>query len=219
MPVDRDYKIGASTRTCHSCGREFAAGDAYYSALVEAGPEAEEMFVRRDFCPDCWRPDRDAYFSFWKTRVSEPPPARQAGPRLVDLGRLMQLFEHLAEADREEARRFRYVLALVLMRKKRLRLVSSRRVAGRRGEELTLRESGSRRRHIVACPVLSEDEIRSVTDRLGDILDMPEQWDRVEAGEDEVGRDEVGEDEAGEDEPAAGAPADDGAESGEASDD
>jgi len=204
MPIDRDYNIGTSTRTCHVCGREFGVGDAYYSAVVEAAPESEEMFVRWDFCPDCWTPDADAYFSFWKTRVPEPPPDRTSGPRLVDQTRLMQMFEHLSEADQDQARRFRYVLALVLMRKKRLRLVSSRRVAVGRREELTLRETGTERRHVIACPVLSEDEIRSVTDRLGDILDMPEQWDRVEAGEAE---------------PAAGAPADEATESGEASDD
>jgi len=185
MAIDRDYKISASDRTCHVCGRAFGVGDAYYSAVVEAEAESDAMFVRRDFCPDCWTPDPDAYFSYWKTRVPEPPPARQTGPRLVDLGRLVQLFEHLAGAEEEEARRFRYVLALVLMRKKRLRLESSRRVAGGRGEELTLRESGSRRQHVVTSPVLSEDEIRSVTDRLGTILDMPEQWDRIDAAVEE----------------------------------
>jgi hypothetical protein len=215
MPIDRDYKIGASERACHTCGRRFAVGESYYSAVVEAEPEAEEMFVRRDFCPDCWSPDPEAYFSYWKTRVPEPPPARTTGPRLVDLGRLMQLFEHLAEADREEARRFRYVLALVLMRKKRLRLESSRRVAGGRSEELTLRESGKKRQHVVTCPTLSEDGIRSVTDRLGDILDMPDRWDRIEVGEDEAARDETPEDETAVDEAAEAEPADD---AGEATD-
>ncbi len=210
MPIDRDYKISASDRTCHTCERRFEVGEVYYSAVVEAPPEAEEMFVRHDFCPDCWQPEPEAYFSYWKTRVPEPPPERPTGPRLVDMGRLMQLFEHLAEADQEKARRFRYVLALVLMRKKRLRLESSRRVGGR-GEELTLRESGTKRRHTVTCPRLSEDEIRSVTDRLGAILDMPEQWDRLDAAEAAAPAGE-----AEQDETPAGAPVD---ESGEASDD
>jgi len=206
MPIDRDYKISASSRTCHVCGRRFGVGDAYYSGVVEAEADAEEMFVRRDFCPDCWAPDAGAYFSFWKTRVPEPPTARPTGPRLVDLGRLMQLFEHLADADQEQARRFRYVLALVLMRKKRLRLVTSRRVSGGRGEELTLRESGSRRRHVVTCRSLSEDEIRSVTDRLGAILDMPERWDRIETGQDEAADDDAASAEAGAPAPSAPAP-------------
>jgi len=93
-------------------------------------------------------------------------------------------------------------LALVLMRKKRLRLVSSRRVAGGRGDELTLREVGAKRQHVVMSPTLSEDEIRSVSDRLGAILDMPDRWDRLETGEDEAP--EAPTAEAGEDEPSAG---------------
>ena len=228
MPIDRDYKISASDRTCHTCERRFEVGEVYYSAVVEAPPEAEEMFVRHDFCPDCWQPDPEAYFSYWKTRVPEPPAERQTGPRLVDMGRLMQLFEHLAEADQEEARRFRYVLALVLMRKKRLRLESSRRVAGGRGEELTLRESGAKRQHVVTCPTLSEDEIRSVTDRLGAILDMPDRWDRLDAAEEESAEGEADQDEApAGDEAADGAgeateeeaaPAETAAEAGEATD-
>jgi len=194
MPIDREYKISASDRTCRACGRRFGVGDGYYSAVVETG--GEEMFARHDFCPDCWTPDGGEYFSFWKTRVPEPPPAKPAGPRLVDLARLMQLFEHLADADQEHAQRFRYVLALVLMRKKRLRWVSSRRASGG-GEELTLREVGSQRQHIVRCPSLSEDEIRSVTDRLGEVLDMPEKWDRIEPPEDDAADEPPPEDDGG----------------------
>jgi hypothetical protein len=179
MALEKDYKIVASSRACHACGRRFDVGDAYYSAVVEA--DGEEMFARCDFCPDCWDPADGDYFSFWKTRVPEPPPDRSGGPRLVDLGRLMQLFEHLADADQDHAQRFRYVLALVLMRKKRLRLLEQRRLAGGRGEELTLREPGTGRRHVVTCRSLSEDEICSVTERLGEVLDMPEKWDRIEA--------------------------------------
>jgi len=217
MALDKDYKISASTRTCQACGRPFGVGDTYFSTVVEA--DGDEMFARQDFCPECWSPDGAAYFSFWKARIPEPPPAKSTGPRLVDLGRLMQLFEHLAGADQEHAQRFRYVLGLVLMRKRRLRLLSQRRVGGK-GEELILREVGTQRQHVVRCPSLGEDEIRSVTDRLGDVLDMPEKWDRLEAEPDDAGEasepDDAGEaarDEAdnaasdGADEPA-GEPAD-----------
>jgi len=139
MPLDREYKIAASSHTCQGCARRFGVGDEYYSAVREA--EGEDVFARHDFCPACWRPDGAAYFSFWKTRVPEPDQPRRRGPQLVDLARLMQLFEHLDEAEEDRALRFRYVLALVLMRKRRLKVVSSRRLAGRSGEELTLRET------------------------------------------------------------------------------
>ena len=181
MALDRDYKISASSHVCQACDRQFGVGDEYYSAVVEV--EGEQVFARHDFCPDCWKPDAAAYFSFWKTRVPEPEQPRRRGPQLVDLARLMQLFEHLDDAQEDHALRFRYVLALVLMRKRRLKVVSSRRLAGGRGEELTLREPGTDRRHVVRAPSISDSEIRTVSDRLRDVLDMPEKWDQIPTGE------------------------------------
>jgi len=184
MALDRDYKISPSSHTCRVCARQFGVGDAYYSAVAEV--EGEDVFARHDFCPDCWKPDAAEYFSFWKTRVPEPEQPRRRGPQLVDLARLMELFEHLDDAEEDHALRFRYVLALVLMRKRRLRVVSSRRLGGARGEELTLREPGTDRRHVVLAPSLSDDQIRTVSDRLRDVLDMPERWDQLAADEGEM---------------------------------
>lgn len=175
MALEREYKIEVSGRRCRTCDRAFAVGDEYYSAVVETAQE--DLLERHDFCPACWKAD-GAYFSFWKTRVPEPQQAPQHGPRLIDLGRLLQLFEHLADAADVQAQRFRYVLALVLMRKRRLKIVESRRRAGG-GQELTLRETGAERRHTVTAPSVTEEEIRSVADRLREVLDMPERWDQV----------------------------------------
>jgi tRNA U54 and U55 pseudouridine synthase Pus10 len=171
MALDREYKIEVSSRRCHTCGRVFVVHDDYYSAVVEA---TEDQFVRQDFCPDCWNPEH-SYFSFWKTRVPEPD-APSHGPRFVDMERLLQLFQRLEENQETEAQRFRYVLALVLMRKRRLRLLSSRRLKGGQGEELTVREVGAGREYTVTCPSLPETELASVADRLREILDMPEKW-------------------------------------------
>ena len=177
MSLDREYKISAASRRCHACERVFVVADEYYSAVVETAQE--DHLARQDFCPACWKPEAGPYFSFWKARVPEPEQSAQRGPRLVDFGRLLQLFEHLAGSPDERAQRFRYVLALVLMRKRRLKIVESRRIAGGRGEALTLRETGSERRHEVSCPSISDEEIRSVADRLREILDMPDKWDQL----------------------------------------
>ncbi|MGB3086752.1 MAG: hypothetical protein WBC53_03320 [Phycisphaerae bacterium] len=180
MVLEPEYKIEASSRRCRACGRAFQVGDEFYSAVVET--EQENRFTREDYCPDCWAPEQESFFSFWRTRVPQPEEKRR-GPRLVDLERLMEMFERLGDAEDESARRFRYVLALVLMRKRRLRLVSSRRLSQGRGEELTLREVGGDRQHVVTSPGLSEAEIESVADRLREILDMPEKWDQAHEDE------------------------------------
>ncbi len=180
MALEREYKVEASTRRCARCDRQFAVGDEYYSAVVET--DDESLLARQDFCPDCWAP-RDEFFSFWKTRVPEPR-MEERGPRLIDLGRLTELFEGLADTEEPRGRQFRYVLALVLMRKRRLKLVSSRRLPGGGGEEMTLRETGSERTHTVSSPGLTEAGIVEVADRLGEILDMPQRWEELDEGGD-----------------------------------
>lgn len=179
MALDREYRIESPSRRCDACGREFGVGDACFAAVVET--EGEEALARQEFCPDCWQP-REAFFSFWRTRVPEPKEERR-GPRLVDLARLMQLFERLGDEETADAQRFRYVLALALMRKRRLRLVQSRKTAGG-GEELELREPGTDRTHLVRTPGLSEDEVLAVADRLREILDMPPEWEDADAAAD-----------------------------------
>lgn len=182
MALDREYKINVSSRRCGTCGRAFLVNDVYYSAVVET--EEEGRLARQDFCPDCWKPG-GAYFSFWKTHVPEPQEEPSRGPRLVDVERLMQMFQRLEDSEDEQARRFRYVLALALMRKRRLRLLESRRLGGGRGEELRVREVGAEREYTLVCPGLSEAELASVADRLREILDMPDQWDAQQEAADE----------------------------------
>jgi len=174
--LEREYKIDASSRHCRACGRIFQVNEEYYSAVVETAQE--NLLARHDFCDPCWKPPEGGYFSHWKTHVPEPGPDLRRGPRLIDMGRLMELFEHLADSEDVQARRFRYVLALVLMRKRRLKVVESRRLKDG-GEELTLRETGTQRTHAVSAPPVTEDEIRSVTQRLGEVLDLPEKWDHA----------------------------------------
>ncbi|HUX00044.1 MAG: hypothetical protein WBD63_08515 [Phycisphaerae bacterium] len=177
MAPEREYKIESSARRCTTCDRVFAVGEEYHSAVVET--EEEARLARRDFCPACWKPDAEGYYSFWKTSIPEPEPKQKSGPRLIDLGRLMQLFERLADAEEPENVRFRYVLALVLMRKRRLRLLSTRRLGGR-SEAMTLREVGGDRQHTVTNPGLTDEEVQSVADRLREVLDMPERWHEEE---------------------------------------
>jgi len=178
--LEREYKIDASSRRCRACGRVFEVSEEYYSAVVETAQE--NLLERHDLCGPCWKPPEGGYFSYWKTRVPEPGPETHRGPRLIDMGRLMELFEHLADSEEVQARRFRYVLALVLMRKRRLKVVESRRLKDG-GENLTLRETGTQRTHAVSAPPVTEDEIRSVADRLREILDLPEKWDQAAAAE------------------------------------
>ncbi len=132
------YEIPRTSGVCASNGRELTAGEPYYAALVdlpEGQPaEAESKsgndkaaealralgFCRIDVSLEAWeggfRPD--GLFGYWKSTVPEP---NQKKKMFVDDAVLMNLLERLADATEPDRLAFRYVLTLILMRKKLLR--------------------------------------------------------------------------------------------------
>lgn len=162
-----DWDIAESERRCATCDREFVEGDAYFSALYEAAG----AFLRKDFCPACWEepenPDRGQPFSFWKTEV---PREEEPKKVFVDDHVIFDFFRQLADEDDVPAKRnFRYILGLMLMRKKKLKLRDVERRDG--NEYLVLRRSRSKELHRVLDPKLSEEELEQVKAKLTQILE------------------------------------------------
>jgi hypothetical protein len=113
------------------------------TAKSDATKEERSPFVRLDFCLECWqqgrRPEnlpREALglpplpegttesgpkvemFSFWKTVVPEP---QQKKKLLVDDSVLVDVFQRMESKTEPQEVRFRFVLALILMRKRLLK--------------------------------------------------------------------------------------------------
>ena len=123
-------------------------------------------------------------FSYWKTTIPEPSEKRKT---FVDDAVLMNLLRRLEDAAEPRRLAFRYVVALILMRKKLLRYDGSERVVdpsgdgpvqewwcftpkldvskghfGKWDEDETLR---------VLDPNLDAEQIEAVTAQLGEVLD------------------------------------------------
>ncbi|MGN6368577.1 MAG: hypothetical protein ACTHN5_09980 [Phycisphaerae bacterium] len=87
-------------------------------------------FLRIDFCESCWaagkRPGGGepplTMFSFWKTIVPVPEQKKKL---LVDDSVLMDVFTRMEDKKEPQEIRFRFVLALILMRKRLLRYEST----------------------------------------------------------------------------------------------
>ncbi len=86
----------------------------------------------------------------------------------VDDEMLMAFFERLAGETDPEKVSFRFVLALVLMRKRRLKYDSTKVANGR--EVWSLRLTGDKELVEVVNPHLAEDQIEQLTAQLGQIL-------------------------------------------------
>jgi hypothetical protein len=111
--IDMDYEVQRATRHCSASGRELVLGEPFYSVLV-----AEGANVRRyDYAVDAWAGPPPGAIGWWKSQVPDRSAQRRHwAPNDV----MLHFFDELAEQpDRQD---MRYVLALLLVRRRVLRL-------------------------------------------------------------------------------------------------
>jgi hypothetical protein len=195
--MPEEYQIGRSAGRCSACGRQFARGEDYFSALEEAPPPPAAApppapsaggsggageaappepppstlpYRRLDFCPGCWKPEAaEAYFSFWRTSVPDVDPD-EAKPlaRRIDADTVYEMFRRLEGQAEPERQRFRFILALILMRAKRLRFAGVAK--GPQGDHLVLEDRAENITHKVRDPGLADSEIDSLRGEVGRLL-------------------------------------------------
>ena len=158
-----EWEITRSQQRCGRCETVFEELQEYYSAIYER----PEGFERMDFCMKCWPGGTDEMFSFWKRRV---PPKEVKPKKFVDDEMLIDFFERLSGATEELKVNFRYILALVLMRKRLLKLEGTRR--DETGEYLKIKLRGRDAVQEVFNPDLTEEKIGHVTEEIGHILNV-----------------------------------------------
>lgn len=158
-----DWEIKKTLGQCSGTGREFAVDEEYFAALVET----PEGFERRDFSADYWEREKPPVYCFWKTKMPNPDLKKKV---FVDDEMLIAFFERLAEETAPEKVNFRFVLTLVLMRKRKLKYDGCRIEDGK--EIWTLKVTGQDRMVDAVNPHLAEDQIEGLTSQMGQILQM-----------------------------------------------
>jgi hypothetical protein len=156
-----EYQIDANTRRCAASGRELRAGERFFSVLLQDGSK----FVRRDFSSEGWQGPLHGAIGFWSGRI----PAGDQPRRLpIDDELLFDCFVRLEEEADPARIRFRYVVALLLMRRKRLKFDEAR--AENDQEVLALRCPRSGCVYSVVNPRLTEEEMVAVQDEVFEVL-------------------------------------------------
>ncbi|MCB9851703.1 MAG: hypothetical protein H6819_01305 [Phycisphaerales bacterium] len=156
-----DYDVSRTAGTCYATGREFSEDEYFYSVILETATG----FERRDYAIDAWEGAPTDAVCHFKTRM----PRKEAPKRTFVDDTVLQTFFNRLEGTTEPAKqRFRFVLALILLRKRILRYENSHREGD--GELWIMRQIGDRKKHEVYNPGLSEDEIGEVTSQLGAVL-------------------------------------------------
>ena len=156
-----DWEITRPLGECAGSGKKIENGQEYYGALVET----EQGLERRDFSVEFWEQARPSVFCFWKSRLAA---ADQKKKLFVDDEMLMAFFERLASETDPDKVNFRFVLALVLMRKRRLKYDSTGTEADR--EIWCLRVTGDKQIVEVINPHLDEEQIEQLSSQIGQIL-------------------------------------------------
>jgi hypothetical protein len=156
-----DYQLQPGSRACCVTGRELKPGEKYYCVLLEA----EGKFIRQEYAQEAWSGPPAGAFSYWLGKI--PGSEKERRPNIDDEV-ILDCFQRL-EGQQDPARvNFRFVLALLLMRRKKLRFEDAR-VEGDR-EILILRQARSKTLHEVVNPRLSEEETMAVQEEVFKVL-------------------------------------------------
>ena len=158
-----DWEIKKPLGQCMGTGKTIEAGEEYFAALVET----PEGLARQDFCAAYWQEHKPQVFCYWKSKLVPPEQKKKL---FVDDDMLMTFFERLANETESEKVNFRFVLMLILMRKRLLKYYSSRTENGT--ELWRLRITGTDTMAEVVNPHLSEEQIEQLSGQVGQILQV-----------------------------------------------
>lgn len=156
-----DWAISRSQGTCSETGVEFQPGQDYFAALVET----EDGLLRKDYCADFWEKEKPHVYYFWKTRLPDENEKKQI---FIDDEMLMAFFERLGKDTDPEKINFRFVITLILMRKRKLKYDSEKTDGDK--EIWRLKVPGQGEYVDVINPHLNEEQIGQLSNQLGQIL-------------------------------------------------
>lgn len=130
-----DFEVRTCSRSCAETGKELQPGEVYFSVLSvqEKGQETET--VRRDFSVEAWSGPSETCLGWWRSRV----PVKEEKPKLAPTEVMLNLFTALADrpaAIKPEDRQFRYLLGLLLIRRRVLRREDS--IHNKAGKEVLM---------------------------------------------------------------------------------
>ncbi len=110
-----EFEIQRCTRQCAKTGKVLAPGEPFYSVLVRK----EVQIERLDFCQEAWDQPPEGAIAWWKSRM---PAADSNKPTWAPNQVLIDYFERLLDDGEPAQAELVYVLTLLLVRRKLLRI-------------------------------------------------------------------------------------------------
>ncbi|MDA1016259.1 MAG: hypothetical protein O3A00_17610 [Planctomycetota bacterium] len=164
-----DFQLRSVGKTCEKSGHPLAPGEVCHSVLVER----HGKMTRLDYSHEAWSGPPEDAVAYWRVQV--PDATEKQTPTITTDG-LMSYFEQLSEAPNTVQEQMRYVLALMLLQRRRLKLEGSRTD----GDIEYLQLSGSRGDgdFEVRQQSLSDEEIEQLQSQLN--VSVTSEWQELD---------------------------------------
>ena len=127
-----DWNIQSRSHHCQACQAPFSDKEKYHTVLTDE----KSGYLRLDVCGKCWQSqyaegaaDRKGFISFWQGVYEAPPPTPPEAIRRDDAESLLR---KLIEANDVKFTAAAYILAVMLERKRQLKIKEQFQRAGRR---------------------------------------------------------------------------------------
>ncbi len=158
--MQNDWEIKGRAHSCSVTGREFVEGENFYTLLYREG----DGFRREDLSEEAWanRNDNIQPFSFWRSKYEPPAPPPPEALRKDDAEGLLRT---LIGDQNPAYLNARYILALMLERKKVLRPIESQDDGF-----LVYEHLGTGETMVIRNPNLSFEQIPEVQREVSDLL-------------------------------------------------
>jgi len=123
--IAQEWNIQSRALQCAVSGRPFEKGERIFSALYWR----DGQYTRVDLCADAWKARNDNIepVSAWQTEFVPPPPP---APEALKKDDAESLLRRLVAENVPNTRNARYILALMLERKKVVRQIERKREEG-----------------------------------------------------------------------------------------
>ena len=116
-----DWNIQSREHQCHLCEKAFEDGAGYHTVLAHEDHE----YLRHDICHGCWEQqgegtaERKGFISYWQGTYEAPP---EAPPEAIQKDTAESLLRKLLETGDARWREASYILAVMLERKRILKV-------------------------------------------------------------------------------------------------
>lgn len=113
-----DFNVRPVAKICASTGQELQPGRPCWSVLIEQ----DGRIVRQDFSEESWSGPPAGVIGYWQSMIPDRPSSAATA---LDADALFDYFLQLCESPNKVELDYQYVLALLLLRKRRLLLEES----------------------------------------------------------------------------------------------